>query len=158
MPRHGATFTVMRSGPALAGLAALLLPAPALGWDFSPLPLCTLSHVEAGVEITVTHDPAAGEYAITLTLVDGAWPRAGTFHIGFTGGQALTIGTAFHQLSDDARSLTVRDSGFGNVLDGLEFNSAAVAWSGDLRVAFSLDGAAEPVRRFRACPQGLNLS
>ena len=144
---------------AFATIAVLSWPGTALGWTFSPLPICTLNHAEAGVEITVTHDPAAGEYAITLTLAEGVWPQdAGAFHIAFTGGRALTIGTGFHAVSEDGRSLTVRDRGFDNVLDGLEFNAVALAWADATRVPFTLDGAAGPVQQFRACPKGLNLS
>lgn len=148
----------MRLIPVLLALAPLLAPLPALGWSFSPVPVCTLRHGEAGVAVTVTYDPALPEYAIELTLDAGVWPDSPAFHIAFQGGRALTIGTGFHVLSDDGRSLTVRDRGFENVLDGLEFNLTARAFAGDLSVTFGLDGAPEPVRQFRACPQNLNLS
>jgi len=140
------------------GLVLALAPLPALGWTFSPMPICTLTHDQDGVRIVVTHDPALGEYAITLTLDGATWPESPAFHIAFRGARALTIGTAFHVLTDGGRSLTVRDTGFGNVLDGLEFNATALAWAGDRQVLVSLDGATGPVRAFRACPQGLNLS
>jgi len=139
-------------------MALLLLPGAALGWSFSPLPVCTLHHQGDSVAVTLTHDPDRGDYAITLTLADGGWPPSRAFHITFEGGRAMTIGTGFHTLSDDGRSLTVRDTGFGNVLDGLEYNSRALAWAGERRAPFTLLGVAEPVRAFRACPQGLTLS
>jgi hypothetical protein len=68
----------------------------------------------------------------------------------FFGPRPLAIGTDRH--SADGATLTVRDSGFGNVLDGLEFNTNAVATSGARRVQIALDAAAPAVQAFRACP------
>jgi hypothetical protein len=45
----------------------------------------------------------------------------------------------------------VSDRGFGNVLDGLEFNQVALAATGDRVVSIDLDGAAPEVAAFRAC-------
>lgn len=133
-------------------LAALLacLASPAGAWEFTPLPVCTLS--EAGpVSVTVTYDPRQGEpYAITVTA-DAPWPEAAVFGLRFEGPRGLTISTPRHRLSEDGLSLTVTDRGFGNVLDGLEYNLAATALLGDTALRFSLDGAADPVRAFRAC-------
>lgn len=139
-------------------VCCLLLPGPALGWSFTPDPICTLSHQGESLAVTVTHDPVPGEYAIVLTLAAGTWPESPAFHIAFRGGRELTIGTGVHALADGGRRLTVRDTGFGNVLDGLEFNAAALAWAGERQAAFSLAGAAGPVRAFRACAQTLGLS
>ena len=54
-------------------------------------------------------------------------------------------------MSEDGRALTVVDTGFGNVLDGLQYNHTAYAIAGDLEIPFPLEGAAEPVAAFRAC-------
>lgn len=136
----------------------VLIPAPAFGWEFSAQPVCTLTHDTAEARLVITHDPQGPEYALSLTLTSGQWPAAPAFHIGFRGGQALTIGTGQHVLSDQGQTLTVRDGGFGNVLDGLEFNTIARAWSGDQAVFLPLEGAAPPVRAFRACGQAPALS
>jgi hypothetical protein len=139
---------------ALLLLLLALIPAPALAWEFRADPICTLTHAAAAVQVIVTHDPAIGDYAIALTLAEGTWPAAPAFHIAFAGGRALTIGTDRHDLSDAGRTLTVRDTGFGNVLDGIEFNSRALAWSGAQAAEVGLDGAGPAVQAFRACARG----
>jgi len=63
----------------------------------------------------------------------------------------LSITTDRHNLSDDARALTVTDSGFGNVLDGLAQNETAIMVAGPSIVQVSLDGAAPEVEIFRNC-------
>jgi len=132
--------------------AALLvcLAGPAGAWEFTPLPVCTLSE-DGPVPVVVTYDPRQAEpYAITVTAGE-PWPEAAIFALRFEGPRGLTISTPRHSLSDDGLSLTVTDRGFGNVLDGLEFNVAATALLGDAALRFSLDGAAGPVRAFREC-------
>ena len=129
---------------------------PAAAWEFSDSPVCTLSHMTDEVAVTVTFDPALAEYAITLTLDGAPWPVVPAFAIAFDGAAPLVIQTDRHQLSDDGQSLRVTDTGFGNVLDGLEFNATALgialAFAGDRRVVVPLAGAAPAVREFRACP------
>jgi hypothetical protein len=133
-------------------LALLLLAAaPARAWEFTPVPVCTLSHETAEAALTVTWDPAQEEpYAIRI---DGAapWPEAPVFAIEYAGPRPLVISTSRHRLTEAGRRVTVTDRGFTNVLDGLEFNGTATAVMGGTRLAFPLDGAAEPVRAFRAC-------
>lgn len=130
------------------GLAA----APAAAWEFTDIPVCTLSHATAEVTVTVTFDPAIPEYAIALTLEGGTWPQGPVFAIAFDGGRPLTIQTDRHTLSEDGRTLTVRDTGFGNVLDGIGGNSIATAMLPGLAVAVPLAGAGGPLAEFRACP------
>ena len=125
-----------------------LLASPASAWDFAPSPICTLSHSEGGADITVTYDHATRLYAIAVTGPDG-WPGAPGFSIRFDGAQPNTISTTRHRIT--GQTLTVTDSGFGNVLDGLEFNRTATAFTQTASVTVSLDGAAEPVQAFRAC-------
>ncbi len=69
----------------------------------------------------------------------------------FDGPQGRKIATDKHQFSADGRSLSVQNSGFGNVLGGLQYNRVAYAIFGDTQVPFPLGGAAEPVKKFRAC-------
>lgn len=135
-------------------LAALMafIASPAPAWEFSASPLCTLEHATGEVTVRITYDAALPEYTIALTLRDGAWPASDGFSIVFGGGRALTIGTDRHSLSGDGRTLTVTDTGFGNVLNGLEFNSIATAIAGSRRVDIPLQDAGEPVQAFRACP------
>ena len=131
---------------------SLLVAAPAAAWEFAPDPICTLSGTDAAAETVVTFDASLPEYAIRITLASGTWPEAPVFAIRFLP-SGLTISTDRHVLSEDGRSLTVTDRGFGNVLDGLEFNALAVAILGDLEVPIPLDGAAPEVALFRACPE-----
>lgn len=129
----------------------IFLASPAAAWDFTPTPICTLTHQEAAGQVVVTYDASIPEYTITLTRTD-PWPEAPFFGMSFVGQRGGSIGTDRHTLSEDGRSLTVKDSGFGNVLDGLEFNDTALGTSGDATLTFSLDGAAPAVAAFRACP------
>jgi hypothetical protein len=134
-----------------AMIALLLLATPAQAWDFTPTPVCTIFNTAPGLSVRVTFDPSQPEpYAITLTRPD-PWPQTATFGLSFSGPAALTIGTSRHQLSPDGRSLTVTDTGFGNVLDGLAYNGTATALAGDTLVPFDLTGARPAVEAFRAC-------
>jgi hypothetical protein len=132
-------------------LLSLTLASPASAWEFSPIPICTLRHDENGGSVTLTWDPSRAEaYAIALSRGE-AWPEGAVFAISFDGPRALSISTERHVISDGGTTLTVTDRGFGNVLDGLEFNDRAVADLAGTQVSFSLAGAAGPVRDFRAC-------
>jgi hypothetical protein len=132
-------------------IALLLLAAPVQAWDFTPTPLCTISEDTPALAIRVTYDPSQPEpYAITLTRPD-PWPATETFGLRFDGPAAMTIGTDRHRLSEDGKTLTVTDTGFGNVLDGLAFNATAAAIAGQTEVPFDLAGAAPAVEAFRAC-------
>jgi hypothetical protein len=135
----------------VATLSLAILAQPASAWEFRAMPICTLDHATSEVEVEVTYDPRIPEYAISMTLTASAWPRANAFGIRFEGSRPNLIVTDRHSLSDEGRTLTVRDSGFGNVLDGLEFNSFAVGLTGDVAVVVPLEDAAEPVAAFRAC-------
>ena len=132
-------------------LLALLIASPAQAWEFTATPVCTILNDAPSLQVRVTFDPSQPEpYAITLTRPD-PWPVTDTFGLSFTGPAAMTIGTARHQLSDDGRTLTVTDTGFGNVLDGLAYNGTAAALAGDLTVPFDLTGARPAVEAFKAC-------
>lgn len=121
---------------------------PVHAWEFTPTPICTLSHVEAAAQVEVTYDHTTRLYAIAVTSA-GGWPSAPAFSIRFDGEQPGTISTTRHQTNQD--TLTVSDVGFGNVLDGLEFNSTATAFTQTAAVTVSLTGAAPEVQKFRAC-------
>lgn len=129
-------------------IALLFFTTPAFAWEYTPTPICTLLHNEEGATVEVTYDHATALYAIAVTSPDG-WPGAPAFSIRFDGARPNTISTTRHQTQ--ANTLTVTDTGFGNVLDGLEFNATATAFTQTAAVTVSLDGAAGPVQRFRAC-------
>ncbi|MEM1064468.1 MAG: excinuclease ABC subunit B [Pseudomonadota bacterium] len=132
-----------------------LTATPAAAWEFSPTPVCTLSHAEPGARLDVTYDVRAEEpYAITVTRTDAAWPEAPVFAMRFDGPRGLTISTNRHRLSEGGRAITVSDRGFGNVLDGLEFNATATAILGETELGFPLAGAAPEVQKFRDCTEG----
>jgi hypothetical protein len=77
--------------------------------------------------------------------------------MAFAGERPISIQTNRFTLSNDGRSLTVKDRGFGNVLNGLEFNARAYAMLGDTTVGISLDGINPAITAFRACP-AVNLA
>ena len=126
-------------------------------WEFTPGSPCLLEHDSGQAQILLTYDPAQPLYSVTVRRAE-PWPEAPTFGMRFDGPQGRVIGTDRHVLSADRRSLTVTDRGFGNVLDGLQFNHVTTAISGDVVVTFSLEGAAEPVAAFRACDAASAIS
>lgn len=128
--------------------ALLLFATPVHAWKFSPTPICTLSHSEASADVTLTYDHATQLYAIAVASPSG-WPDAPSFSMRFDGPRSNIISTTRHGISDN--TLTVTDRGFGNVLDGLEFNDSATAFTTTSAVTVSLKGAAKPVQDFRAC-------
>ena len=134
----------------------LLTATPALAWEFTPGEVCELRHSETAAEVLITYDAAVPEYAIAVTL-NGAWAPGPVFAIRFDGPRGLTISTDRHVISDGGRTLTVTDRGFGNVLNGIEFNQTATALLGDQGVVVTLDGAGPAVRAFRACANGLGV-
>lgn len=137
---------------ALAALTAMIGGVfPALAWQSDiDGPRCTLTHSDDQAEVRLTYDPATPLYAITITR-GTPWPDAPIFAMRFGDAQPNTITTNRHVLSDDGLSLTVTDRGFGNVLDGLQFNQQAVAISGAASVTLDLSGAAPEVEAFRLC-------
>ena len=132
-------------------LTLAALPLPALAWTFSPDPICTLSWSDDVTDVTVTYDAELPEYTIAVTSHDFTWPD-GIFYIRFTGVQPLTISTDRQTVSADGATLTARDRGFGNVLNGLQFSQGAVAGIGGTEAAIKLTGIEPAITAFRACP------
>jgi hypothetical protein len=133
-------------------LALLLLASPAAAWQATLGPVCTLEHETPSAHILLTHDPAQPLYTLTITRKSAPWPSAPTFGMTFEGTSPLSIGTDRHSLSPDGHALTVTDRGFGNVLNGLQFNRTARATSGGASEALPLTDAAPAVQAFRDCP------
>lgn len=127
----------------------LLVGGPASAWEAGFDGLCTLSHEEVSGEVLVTYDPARALYAITVTRASDAWRGGPVYGIRFSGPFGLTITTDRHRVA--GLDVTVVDTGFGNVLNGLARNETATALLGDQAMTVSLDGAAEAVEAFRAC-------
>ena len=134
----------------------LLVVTPAFAWEASSGRVCELTHEGESGQVRVTYDPAIGDYAIAITP-DLPWSAAPVFAIRFDGARDLTITTTRHAISSGGATLTVTDRGFGNVLNGLEFNDTATAVLGDREVSFRLDEAGPAVRAFRACADGLGV-
>ncbi len=132
-----------------------LLPLPAAAWEFSPDPICTLSHQTAELEFIITHDVAARTYTLAITLQDTAWQPSPTFGVSYSGSMPINISTIQHRLSDDAKTLTVSDSGFDNVLNGLEFNHTATAMTQSQSLSVRTRGISKPMAAFRACPDAV---
>ena len=143
-----AVATYMLCMKQLAILCCLAMPAHA--WEFTPGLPCLLSHETDEAAVELTYDPTAPLYSITITRA-APWPDAPVFRMRFDGMAPLTISTDRQTFSADRRALTVIDRGFGNVLNGLQYNETASALLGDTTVMFPLKGAEEPVAAFRAC-------
>jgi hypothetical protein len=135
----------------------LFTVAPAFAWEarFSGH-VCELTDEDKSARVRLTYDPAVPEYSIAITS-DRGWSPSPTFAIRFEGPRGLTIATTRQEISGDGATVTVTDSGFGNVLDGLEFNDAATAILGDKTVTFGLEDAGPAVRAFRACAMGVGV-
>lgn len=111
---------------------------------------CTLDHTEGDMAVRLTYDPSVPLYTIAIRTAE-PWDVAPQFAMTFEGPRPNTIRTDRQVLAPDLRTLSVSDRGFGNVLDGLQFNTIARASSGTTTVSLSLDGAADEVEAFRAC-------
>ncbi|MCG6882748.1 MAG: hypothetical protein LJE62_03205 [Silicimonas sp.] len=133
-------------------MALLLLATPAAAWEASSDgPVCLLKHSTDEADITVSHDPRLPlPYAIELER-DSDWQAGPIFAIRFDGPGRRTISTERHRLSDDRKTLTVEDGGFGNVLDGIALNHVAIAVTGETALVIPLAGAAPEVEEFRNC-------
>jgi len=142
----------------MARLAALLacLASPAPAWEFQSTPFCALKHETEKGLIVLVYDHTTDAYAIALTLNEGRWDAAEEFNMVFLGKTPLTIGTDRHQITHEGRSLQVSDKGFGNVLDGLEFNGFGFGKSGNTVLEFGLKDAAPVVRQFRNCSETIS--
>ena len=135
-------------------IALFFFASPAAAWEFTANPICTLSHATPDAALRVTYDPRGPVYAIALTRSASKWQDSPTFAIRFDGARGLTITTDRHKITDADTTLRVEDSGFSNVLNGLEFNREATALTSRQALAFPLDGIAQPMAAFRACVDG----
>lgn len=137
-------------------LFLLLTTSPAMAWEFKPGRVCELTYDGEAASVRLTYDPAAPEYSIAVTPAQ-PWTNGPVFAMRFDGPRGNMIRTNRHVLSDGGATVTVVDRGFGNVLNGLEFNTTATALLGDRAVSVPLDGAAPEVQAFRACAEGVGV-
>lgn len=132
-------------------VALVLLGAQAASaWEFTPGTPCLLTHETDISSVELTFDPTGPLYSISLTQA-APFVDAPIFSMQFAGQQPISISTDRHQLSNEGRTVTVVDRGFGNVLNGLQFNHTATATLGTQVMSFNLADAADPVAAFRAC-------
>ena len=129
-----------------------LFSTPASAWEFSATPVCTIWHTTPAAEIAVTYDPRAPKpYALRITLATGEWPEQSPFQVRFDGPNRFTIATDRHRLAEKRSSVIAEDTGFDNVLLGLELNLVATAVLGDRAIAIPLAEAPSAVAKFRDC-------
>lgn len=126
-------------------LLAVISASPAAAWEFTDQPTCTVTDFGTPTAFEMTFD--GSQYTLTLTHPEG-WPPGPVFGISFAPNGPL-IQTQEHQIN--GTTLTVSDSGFENVLRGLENNIAASAMVGDVSRDFDLTDAADAVQAFRDC-------
>ncbi len=138
--------------PMLICAAMISLASSAVAWEFAETDVCTVTHDSTDMGVVLVFDPAASLYTITLTQPQNTWATDDNFRLRFDGPRALIIGTDRHVYGDEGRSLSVSDSGFGNVLDGIALNESMTALVGDQSVSLSTADAGEAMQAFRACP------
>ncbi|MEM1301161.1 MAG: hypothetical protein AAGH17_01155 [Pseudomonadota bacterium] len=132
-----------------------LLASPSTAWDVTTGAICVLEDQQSGVAVTLTYDPEGPLYSITVTTPT-PWADGPVFAIAFLGANPLQITTNQHVLSEDKRAVTVVDRGFDNVLNGMEFNTTAIASLAGREVAFDLQAVDDPMQPFKNCaPQPL---
>ncbi len=131
-------------------LLLALLPFQAQAWTFTPGQICRLTHETPDAKIELTYDPAKPLYSVTISRA-APLPNVEPFTMRFIGAAGRVISTRSHTFNDEKTAVTAQDQGFGNVLDGLQFNNTAEAILGTTTIQFPLDGAAEPTAQFRKC-------
>ncbi|MGR3713480.1 MAG: hypothetical protein ACU0A6_10220 [Shimia sp.] len=135
-------------------LIPFLLATPATAWQATVADICTLTHETDTAHVHLTFAPTKPLYTLAITRKGAPWPDDPWFAIRFVGPNEITISTDKHALSDNGQTLNVADSGFSNVLDGLQFNAKALAGTATQGEAIDLTGAAPEVAKFRACTTG----
>lgn len=132
-------------------LLLISLASPAMAWDIrTEGGLCIVEHESPALDLVMTLDPTGPLYTLSLTQPQ-AWDDGPVFSMRFEGARGLSISTTRQVIEDNGQTLSVSDTGFGNVLDGLEFNETAVAQLGTDDIAIDLEGAAPVIEAFRAC-------
>ncbi|MEM6609808.1 MAG: hypothetical protein AAF689_14665 [Pseudomonadota bacterium] len=132
-------------------LTLICLATPSAAWTVDvDGGICVLENSQDAADLRMTFDPSGPLYSIALTTSD-PWDSGPIFSMDFRGPRGQIISTTRHILDQDDRRVRVEDTGFGNVLDGLEFNSTATANLGLVSVTLDLTGAAPAIQAFRDC-------
>jgi hypothetical protein len=143
----------MRALVALAFVTAGFGPTTdAHAWEFSTEPICTVTDAGSQTALKLTYDGTI--YTLHLTHSDG-WASADIFAIRFAPNGPF-IQTTRHQIN--GTTLSVADTGFGNVLTGLQINQTAQAMLGETIRDITLEGAFKPVEKFKSCKPHVALS
>lgn len=129
-----------------------LASASLADWRFEESTICVLTGETSDSIVVLTHDYAEGRYTISMQRPGQTWQPGPTLSIAFEGGRPLTISTDRHALSEAGDVLSVSDRGFGNVLDGMQFNEQMTILTGEHSVVVPLNQAAPEVQDFRDCP------
>ena len=127
-----------------------LVPSAAVAWEFQSGTPCRLTHIEEDVAVELTFQPQIPLYTMSLTALT-PWPSGREFSMTFLQRRPLRIATERHEMRDAGRTIFVEDAGFGNVLNGLQFNDVALAQLGSRTIELDLDTAPEAVEAFRNC-------
>ena len=147
--------------PLIASILSLfalgLAPLPVIAWDFTSNPICSVTHQDETIRVDLTYNHATEIYAISLTKPDAPWAKSDEFSMRFEGHRPKFISTNRHEFSADGRTITAADTGFGNVLDGLQYNTLAAAIAENERIFVSLIGAYPHVEAFRKCVAALRI-
>lgn len=134
-----------------ASLAAVSLSShAALAWEFTSGAPCVLMHETANITVELTYDPTVSVYSFSLTQKH-SFLSAQVFSLQFSGGMPLAISTDRHRIINMKRTVNVTDSGFGNVLNGLQFNHTLTATLGQQSIEIPLANSASKVAAFRDC-------
>ncbi|WP_353315099.1 hypothetical protein [Shimia sp. NS0008-38b] len=137
--------------PMRIALLLTLLTSPAAAWEATTDNICTLTHETADAHIHLTYDPSKPLYTLAITQTSAPWQPTPWFAMRFIGPNEIIISTPQHALTNNGHTLNVADSGFDNVLDGLQFNTMALAFTEAKTVTIPLKGAAPEVQKFRDC-------
>lgn len=137
-------------------IALLMMTAPALAWQADTGAACVVRHETDKASVVLSYEPLSGDYAIAITS-QTPWKDSPTFAMRFDGPRYNVITTDRHTINEDRSTLTVTDTGFGNVLDGLEFNHVATAATASQLVVVPLVGAAPAIQEFRACAEAVRV-
>ena len=138
--------------PCLALACSFALSSPVAAWEFTDVPLCTVSDEGSLTDIEVTFDGTL--YTLRLNNPAG-WKPAPIFAIRFAPNGPF-IQTNRYEI--DGTELSVSDRGFGNVIKGLQNNQIAQLILGDTSRLIDLTGAFEPVEAFKNCDPSSLLS
>ena len=135
----------------------LMSTSAAFAWNFTPDPICRVTEKQDLLEINLTYDHATEIYAIAFTKSEAPWEQGAQFSIRFEGPRPKLIRTNRHEFSADGYTLTASDTGFGNVLDGIQYNTLAAIQTGDERIFIQIHKSFPAMEAFRKCVKAIRI-